>query len=404
MHRIHTLKLTLHGLQFCDMIIAKRKADRALDIEGREPEVYALLSTVCGRTVTLREMRTLKRAGYWYARASDKDIEYADYPFFLSLHRPLCNPGEEFPTIAICLATVAMMKIDADEAGKERLIKMQTHMNKGHAPAALLRSWGIPSWEELRKDDGGGDDDGGDDGLDDEGGDSGSSASSDDSDGSSGSGGGHYDPDEPRIPAGQPGGGQWTTAGNGTVSDSGSISVDDVRNNPADTVTQVGSITPVAYTTTATDANADNSTGDFDIDSATDYLRESAQPGSINRCASYVADAIRSEDGGGLTDLGYPPTGDAKDYGQPRINAGFVPVVQATDANACNIYPPPGYTPQAGDVVVMQPYPGGNSSRHMAMYDGTQWISDFVQIDMWGGKGYRTYAPPYVIYRYPPSD
>jgi hypothetical protein len=43
----------------------------------------------------------------------------------------------------------------------------------------------------------------------------------------------------------------------------------------------------------------------------------------------------------------------------------------------------------------------------MAMYDGTQWISDFLQTDMhdgkeafWPGKEYRKEQPSYVIYRH----
>lgn len=105
----------------------------------------------------------------------------------------------------------------------------------------MLKSYGLPTWAELTKDDG---DDEEDDDEDDEG--------DDDSDSSASTGGGNsrYNPDEPRIPAGQSGGGQWTTAGNGVSSDSGSISADDIRSNPSDTITQVSSIEPMAYTTT----------------------------------------------------------------------------------------------------------------------------------------------------------
>ena len=58
-----------------------------------------------------------------------------------------------------------------------------------------------------------------------------------------------------------------------------------------------------------------------------------------------------------------------------------------------------GYQPQKGDVVVIQSYAGGDPNGHVAMYDGTTWISDFRQRDMWGGPGYREKMPPYVIYR-----
>ena len=58
-----------------------------------------------------------------------------------------------------------------------------------------------------------------------------------------------------------------------------------------------------------------------------------------------------------------------------------------------------GYTPKAGDVVVIQPYTGGRTHGHIAMYDGTSWVSDFVQNDMWGGPGYRKNQPSKTIYR-----
>ena len=61
-----------------------------------------------------------------------------------------------------------------------------------------------------------------------------------------------------------------------------------------------------------------------------------------------------------------------KDYGPSLLRAGFREV-------------PPGSTLLSGDVAVIQPYPGGNSSGHMTMYDGTQWISDFRQRSMYLG-------------------
>ncbi|KHG49778.1 hypothetical protein T636_A1500 [Enterobacter hormaechei subsp. xiangfangensis] len=35
----------------------------------------------------------------------------------------------------------------------------------------------------------------------------------------------------------------------------------------------------------------------------------------------------------------------------------------------------------------------------MTMYDGTQWISDFVQKSMYPGPGYRKMQPSFKIYR-----
>jgi len=103
------------------------------------------------------------------------------------------------------------------------------------------------SWQELAKDAGDDSDDEGDDSGDDS-----SDNSDDDADGGgySGEGGSHYNPDEPRIPAGQPGGGQWTTADGDAASDRGSISADDVRNEPSAPVAYLESYEPVAYAPT----------------------------------------------------------------------------------------------------------------------------------------------------------
>jgi cell wall-associated NlpC family hydrolase len=87
----------------------------------------------------------------------------------------------------------------------------------------------------------------------------------------------------------------------------------------------------------------------------------------------------------GLDSFGHPRY--AKDWGPTLEESGFVPVDDGD------------YIPQKGDVVVFQTYPGGNSSGHMAAYDGNYWISDFVQRDIWGGKGRRHYKPSRVIYR-----
>jgi hypothetical protein len=79
-------------------------------------------------------------------------------------------------------------------------------------------------------------------------------------------------------------------------------------------------------------------------------------------------------------------TQDAKDYGSSLTRAGFKEV-------------PQGSTLHSGDVAVIQPYAVGNPGGHMAMFDGTIWISDFRQRTMYPGPGYRRMNPPYKIYR-----
>jgi len=68
-------------------------------------------------------------------------------------------------------------------------------------------------------------------------------------------------------------------------------------------------------------------------------------------------------------------------------------------ANGFDRIPAAGYSPRVGDVVVIQPYSGGSPSGHTALFNGQNWVSEFVQHDFWGGPGYRTNAPSHEFYR-----
>ncbi|MEG5839451.1 hypothetical protein UXO68_02630 [Enterobacter mori] len=84
------------------------------------------------------------------------------------------------------------------------------------------------------------------------------------------------------------------------------------------------------------------------------------------------------------THIGNAP--NAKDFGNNLERAGFRVLGQ-------------GEILQEGDVVVIQPYDGGNPAGHMAIYDATTWYFDFRQRDIWGGPRYRSARPAYKIYR-----
>lgn len=114
-------------------------------------------------------------------------------------------------------------------------------------------------------------------------------------------------------------------------------------------------------------------------DVAVSYLRSHALGHSHSECAKFTRLAILA---GGVK---VPNTDYAKDYGAELLRAGFREL-------------PPGSTLIAGDVAVIQPYPGGNGIGHMTMYDGTQWISDFVQKHV-SGAWYRKMQPSFKIYR-----
>jgi len=120
----------------------------------------------------------------------------------------------------------------------------------------------------------------------------------------------------------------------------------------------------------------------LEIENAVKHLEDNAQPASIGMCAKFVRLAIEA---GGLRLDDHPV--DAKEYGPCLKQADFVEL------------PMTDYQPEKGDVVVIQNYPGGNPSGHIAMYTGRQWISDFRQRDIWAGPGYRANKPPIAVYR-----
>lgn len=162
-----------------------------------------------------------------------------------------------------------------------------------------------------------------------------------------------FDPNQPRVPAGNPDGGQWT---------------DDFRGI------------------------------EKDIDKTIEYLKEHVESHSFGQCAKYVRRALNA---GGFD---VNPSGNAKNYSSELEKVGFRPVVIYSGNNPEGLSDEGyvrGYTPQAGDVAIIQPYEGGNPAGHMTMYDGSHWLSDFRQRTMYPGSGYRREKPPYIIYHYP---
>ena len=127
---------------------------------------------------------------------------------------------------------------------------------------------------------------------------------------------------------------------------------------------------------------ADNN---FNLDNAIAQL-DAAGANSGGHCAQAIGLALEA---GGL-DISSRPL-NAKAYGPFLISRGFAKIVE--DAQ---------YSPLKGDIVVIQNYENGNPAGHIAMFDGSIWVSDFTQTDMWGGPGYRKNKPSHEIYRYSP--
>ena len=134
----------------------------------------------------------------------------------------------------------------------------------------------------------------------------------------------------------------------------------------------------------------------WDVDKAIKHLQDHAGPPyGIGKCATFVREAIEA---GGLV-ISRAGSGSAKDYGPRLTQAGFVALTVAV------------VTYQKGDVAVIDgfakdPQKGitkGAPDGHLAMYDGTQWISDFKQdgASPYPGSQYVKAAPKITIYRHP---
>ena len=180
-----------------------------------------------------------------------------------------------------------------------------------------------------------------------------------------------YDPEEARVPAGESDGGEWTSDG---------------------------------------DNDADDGSGGAAaaLDDAIKKLEETADLNKTSRgqCARAVREALFE---GGITVTPPAPSpgnraASAADYGPSFEKAGADIVASAQRDLGPADYPPANYTPQKGDVIVFERFPG-HSDGHTAMYNGNQWISDFRQNSPWPNQsGAKNYGPSYKIYRFRQFD
>jgi hypothetical protein len=116
----------------------------------------------------------------------------------------------------------------------------------------------------------------------------------------------------------------------------------------------------------------------WDVTKAVNHLIAHAGAHSTQRCAASTREAIEA---GGVS---LARQRSAKDYGSSLLAAGFREV-------STSLY-------LKGDVVVIEGFdvhPDG----HMAMYDGSKWVSDFVQSGLYPGPVYRERKPGYKVYR-----
>ncbi|ADW76153.1 hypothetical protein Rahaq_4572 (plasmid) [Rahnella aceris] len=140
----------------------------------------------------------------------------------------------------------------------------------------------------------------------------------------------------------------------------------------------------------------------LNVESALAHLNSNASEKSHGNCAKFVRLAIKA---GGVNIISPPlrPNYDypaAADYGASLLAKGFTIVFthntggsELTDTTTI-----PGQ--QAGDVVVIQDIPGHRYG-HMAMFNGTQWVSDFRQpMGFYPARAYSSLKSAFKMYRY----
>jgi hypothetical protein len=125
-----------------------------------------------------------------------------------------------------------------------------------------------------------------------------------------------------------------------------------------------------------------STTGGLNKNQLSEWMDAHALSRSSHHCAMYCRMGMEAA---GMNTDDRPQSGDAGDYGPFLMRHG----AQTVDPNS--------YVPQVGDVVVFDKtdqHPYG----HIEMYDGHQWVSDFMQH---GFSPYRDAesTPPYTIYR-----
>ncbi len=133
----------------------------------------------------------------------------------------------------------------------------------------------------------------------------------------------------------------------------------------------------------------------WNVELAIQHLRSKAGPPyGVGRCATFVREAIEA---GGLT-ISRSGSGSAKDYGPRLVQAGFVAKPgEATPYQKGDVAVIDGFAKSAAEGIKKD-----HADGHLAMHDGTQWISDFKQtgITPYPGSDYEKAKPKVVIYRY----
>ncbi len=129
----------------------------------------------------------------------------------------------------------------------------------------------------------------------------------------------------------------------------------------------------------------------LNVNAAVSYANAHALSASSGKCALYVRLALAA---GGLTSFNTNRPANAYQYGPYLTKAGFTTVYQGTYTSGMGTVS----GVRAGDVVVFQPV-SGHPSGHIAIYNGSRWVSDYTQVRMssndadYNGGSFTIYRP-----------
>src|SRR5215469_222638 len=124
----------------------------------------------------------------------------------------------------------------------------------------------------------------------------------------------------------------------------------------------------------------------FDKQRFVSFLRQNVSSAEFGegQCAKHVRLALAAA---GLVPNSHPLS--AKDWGPTLVILGF------------SVGPSDSSDAQLGDIAVIQST-SESADGHIEGFDGTEWISDFVQTrGFWPGPSFRAETPSFAIYRWP---
>lgn len=223
-----------------------------------------------------------------------------------------------------------------------------------------------------------------------------------------------YSPDQPRVPVGNPDGGEWTGTGGGSRDGGDSSGGGSSGSGSSPSAGKLPSVSPAAG-----NGSSSNNPKPLDTNKAAQHAAANVYdpkkfPHGRGKCATKVREAVEAglghpiptEDLPPLRKVPNPRTGVdeetrwAKDYGDTFKKVGLSDKITIEAGVGDHT---PLYQPKIGDVAVIQPTSDpGHPEGHTAIYTREGWVSDYKQGGtLYPNSRYRSEKPSYTVYRKP---